>query len=87
MTGVQTCALPISEILYNCADSLRALGILFYSFMPSTCEKLWAQLGADKSIGDLTATSISECSKWGVLPAGSKVIKGEILFPRLEKKE
>ncbi len=76
----------LEEVLYHCADSLRSLAILFYSFMPTTCEKLWKQLGADNSIGELSKQSIDDAKAWGMLPAGSKVVKGEILFPRLENK-
>jgi methionyl-tRNA synthetase len=74
----------LEEVLYNCAESLRALATLLYPFMPETCEKLWKSLGADKAIGELAKADLPNVANWGVLPAGSKVVKGEILFPRLE---
>jgi len=73
------------EILYNTAESLRALAVLLHPVMPEVTEKLWRSLGADKSIGDIKSQKISEVANWGQLPAGSTVTKTEVLFPRLEE--
>jgi len=75
----------LSEILYNTAESLRALAVLLHPVMPDATEKLWRSLGADTSIGDIKSQKISQVSIWGQLPAGSKVTKTEVLFPRLEE--
>ncbi len=75
----------LAEILYNTAESLRALAVLLHPVMPEVTEKLWRSLGADKSIGDIKSQKISEVANWGQLPAGSTVTKTEVLFPRLEE--
>ncbi len=73
----------LDEILYNTAEALRALAVLLHPIMPISTHKLWESLGAKESLGEIGAQKISEVSKWGQLPAGAKITKGEILFPRL----
>jgi methionyl-tRNA synthetase len=75
------------EVLYNTAESLRALAVLLHPVMPSTTEILWESLGANTSIGTLDAQTISNVAKWGQLPQGTVVTKTPVLFPRLEIKE
>lgn len=74
----------LEAVLYNTAESLRALAVLLNSVMPATCEILWNSLGANESIGKLADQKISEVAKWGQLPAGSAVTKSAVLFPRLD---
>jgi len=74
----------LDAILYNTAESLRALAVLLHPIMPISTEKLWGYLGAETSLGNLNAQRLDEVSKWGQLKPGTKVSKGEILFPRLE---
>jgi methionyl-tRNA synthetase len=74
----------LDQILYNTAESLRALAVLLHPVMPEVTEKLWQSLGA-ASLGKIGDQQISNVSKWGQLPAGSKVVKTEVLFPRLEE--
>jgi len=71
------------EVLYNTAEGIRALAVLLHPVMPETCEKLWESLGAN-TLGALADQKIGDVAKWGTLPAGSKVTKGAVLFPRLE---
>ncbi len=77
----------LEEVLYNTAESLRALAILFHPIMPETSLKLWQSIGADTSIGEIGKQKVSEIGNWGQLPAGSKVLKAAPLFPRLETAE
>jgi methionyl-tRNA synthetase len=51
--------------------------------MPSASLKLWESIGA-ASLGALEDQRISKVATWGQLRPGSKVNKGEPLFPRLE---
>ncbi len=74
----------LDAVLYNTAESLRALAVLLNSVMPATCEILWQSLGANESIGELADQKIGSVSKWGQLPAGSLVTKSAVLFPRLD---
>jgi methionyl-tRNA synthetase len=77
----------LEEVLYNTAESIRALAVLLHPVMPETTEKLWASLGAEKSLGALSAQRIDSVATWGQLPQGSLVTKTPVLFPRLETKE
>ena len=77
----------LNEVLYNTAESLRALAVLLHPIMTATTEILWESLGANKSIGALSAQSISNVATWGQLPEGTIVTKTPVLFPRLEIKE
>ena len=77
----------LNEVLYNTAESLRALAVLLHPVMPGTTEILWESLGANSSIGSLGAQVISDVATWGQLPEGTFVTKTPVLFPRLEIKE
>ena len=48
-------------------------------FMPESCEKAFAQIGADKA-----AQSWDSAAVYGMLPAEVEVHKGETLFPRID---
>ena len=74
----------LEEVLYNTAESLRALAVLLNPLMPDTCEILWQSLGAQSTLGDLGAQTISSVAKWGQLSKGAVVTKTPVLFPRLE---
>jgi methionyl-tRNA synthetase len=77
----------LEEVLYNTAESLRALAVLLHPVMPATTEILWESLGANASIGPLGVQTISNVARWGQLPQGTIVTKTPVLFPRLEIKE
>jgi methionyl-tRNA synthetase len=74
----------LEEVLYNTAESLRALAILLHPVMPATCEILWSSLGAQEVLGNLNAQVIEKVAVWGQLPQGATVTKTPVLFPRLE---
>lgn len=74
----------LATILYTCAEALRAVAVLHHSVMPSTATKLWESLGAHETVGALEAQPISSAADWGVLKPGSRVVKGDVLFPRIE---
>jgi methionyl-tRNA synthetase len=71
----------LDRVLYATADSLRAVAVLLNAVMPKACASLWSALGAE---GDLAAQRISDVARWGHLSGGTKVVKGESLFPRIE---
>ena len=74
----------LEMVLYNTAESLRALAVLLHPVMPATCEILWQSLGAQVKLGDLSAQKIDEVAHWGQLPEGAIIIRTPVLFPRLE---
>jgi len=77
----------LEDVLYNTAESLRALAVLLHPVMPATTEILWESLGAKVSLGEIGAQKISDVATWGQLPQGATVTKTPVLFPRLEVKE
>ena len=69
----------LARVLYNLLESLRVCGTLLKPFMPGSMDKLAVQIGADEA-----AMSWEAAGKQGVLPAAATVVKGEILFPRID---
>ncbi len=78
-------AADLDRVLYATAESLRGVAVLLNPVMPKAAAKLWAALGAEPSLGPLTAQRVDEVATWGRLPGGSKVTKIEPLFPRIEE--
>lgn len=74
----------LATILYAAADSLRALAVLYAPVMPTTAQRIWELLGAEPALGPLTDQRVQDAGRWGVLPPGCTVTKGDALFPRLE---
>ena len=57
------------------------LALLTFPIMPRAAARLWSQLGVEEPLED---QRLPESATWGGLPPGTKVTKGEALFPRLE---
>ena len=68
----------LARVLYNLAETLRICTVLLQPFMPTTCEKIFAQLNveADGKTWDSAA--------FGTLPANATLHKGENIFPRID---
>jgi methionyl-tRNA synthetase len=77
-------ARDLDRVLYATAESLRALAVLLNPVMPKACARLWQSLGAEEHLGPLARQRVPEVARWGQLPAGATVTKGDVLFPRLE---
>ncbi len=73
----------LSTVLYNLAESIRVISVLIQPFMVHTSRKIWQQLSITE--GDLTAYDTAQT--FGLLPVGTKVLKGEVLFPRIDVEE
>ena len=69
----------LATVLYNLLEAVRVCTVLLIPFMPESCEKIFAQIGADES-----ARTWDSAAQWGVLPAAVSVTKGENLFPRID---
>ena len=69
----------LATVLYNLLEALRVSLVCLTPFMPESCEKAFAQIGADEA-----ARSWDAAGRYGVLPAEVEVRKGETLFPRLD---
>ncbi|MFH5184883.1 methionine--tRNA ligase [Paenibacillus sp. TAB 01] len=70
----------LGSVLYCLAESLRIASVMLQPFLTLTPRKMWQQLGIEA--GELTAWDTIH--KFGTLPAGTRVVKGEVMFPRLE---
>src|SRR3989304_461056 len=71
----------LSNVLHTLAEGLRIIAVYIYPFMPVTAEKLWQQLGLKKNFKDI---KLDEEVKWGSTISGTKVCKGDMLFPKIE---
>lgn len=78
----ETKADRLKTVMYNLAETLRITAILISPYIPMTSPKIYAQLG-------LTAPEqfLLEDAVWGKMPNGTKVCKGEPLYPRIEVTE
>ena len=70
----------LNGVLYVLAESLRHLAWMVLPFMPETSERIFVQLGVEKA--ELTQ-SLKDAQKWGGLKPGTKIKRGDALFPRL----
>lgn len=71
----------LATVLYNVVETIRILAILLQPFLTKAPAKIFAQLGV-KEEGEIL--SWDSAGKWGLIPAGRKIFKGEALFPRLD---
>ena len=72
----------LEAVMYNLADAVRNIAILISSMMPFTAPKIFAQLGLETPEQfDLDDVA------WGNFPDGTKVAKGQPIFPRIEEEE
>ena len=69
----------LMSVLYNLAECIRIVTILLKPFMPALAPRVSAQLGVD-----LTNATWADATTWAMTPAGTKVSKGDALFPRVD---
>lgn len=70
----------LATVMYNLAETLRIVSILIRPYLAKTPAKIWEQLGVSESL------EWEDAKKFGLLKSGTKVKKGENLFPRIENK-
>jgi methionyl-tRNA synthetase len=75
----------LSTVLYTICESLRAIAVLYHPVMPKATTSLWHQLGAEAGLGPIGTQRVQDSGRWGQLAPGAPVVKGEVLFPRLEE--
>lgn len=78
----ETKAARLQTVMYNLAETLRIVAILIAPFIPSTSPKIFTQLGLVVPEEFLLAEAV-----WGGIADGTKVQKGEPLYPRIEVTE
>lgn len=71
----------LDTVLYNLTEAIRIVSVLISPFMNETANKIYKQLGINKDAEVLTWESTHE---FGQIKEGTKVSKGEVLFPRID---
>ncbi len=70
----------LNTVLYNVIEVMRFATVMASPFMPTIADKVWLQLG----IADKPELHSWESLRWGLIPEGTAVQKGEVLFPRID---
>ena len=71
----------VAAVLGDCLETLRIVALLASPAIPNASAELWRRLG---QAGRPEEQRLPAAAAWGQLPAGSKLEKGESLFPRFE---
>lgn len=69
----------LDNVLYNLVETIRIITVALQAFMIEVPAKIFNQIGVDESLQNWESGKT-----FGLLQDGTKVIKGENLFPRLE---
>ena len=69
----------LARVMYDLLEAVRISAVLLTPFMPDTCAKIFAQIGACESCR--TWDSVRD---WGHLSSTVTVARGENLFPRID---
>ncbi|MBQ6061462.1 MAG: methionine--tRNA ligase [Clostridia bacterium] len=70
----------LANVMRNLAECVRFAAVLIGPFMPSTPERIFAQLGVEEP----ELKTWDSLQAFGGIKAGTKVHKGEALFPRID---
>ena len=70
----------LANVMRNLAECVRFTAVLVGPFMPSTPERIFAQLGVE----DPELKTWDSLQAFGGITAGTKVHKGDALFPRID---
>ncbi|MBU5443056.1 methionine--tRNA ligase [Paenibacillus sp. MSJ-34] len=73
----------LASVMAHLIESLRIASVMLQPFLTQAPHKVWAQLGI--SAGELT--SWGSIRTFGIIPAGTKLSKGEPIFPRLDAEQ
>ncbi len=73
----------LGNVMAHLAESLRRIAILLKPFLTKAPKEIFTQLNIDKD--DLT--SWESLSDFGIIPEGTKIVKGNPIFPRLDLNE
>ena len=70
----------LGTVLYHLAECVRRIAVLIAPFMPRTPERIFAQIG----VTDAGLKTWASLQGFGALEPGTRVQKGEALFPRID---
>ena len=70
----------LKTVIYNLLETIRIASVILTPYIPATAEKIFAQLGTDK-------TDYSTASSFGQLEAGKPLGEASTLFARIDEKK
>lgn len=73
----------LASVMRHLAEALRIASILLQPFLTLAPSRIWEQLG----IAEGGLTEWESGKTWGLIPAGTKLVKGSPIFPRLDVEE
>ncbi len=73
----------LSTVLYSLAEALRIISLYLWPFMPAKIDEMRRQLGLEPV--DSKRVLLGAAAEWGGLEPGTRVCKGEPLFPKIEE--
>lgn len=72
----------LEVVLYHLVDALRLMALMVSPIAPRAAQELWRRLGLD---GAVESRNYATDGRWGLFTAGTKVVGGDPLFPRVEE--
>ena len=70
----------LEAVMYHLAESLRIIAVLVDPVIPTGAPKIWEQLG----LQGFAQAMLDDVRTFGALPTGTKVVKGDPIYPRFE---
>jgi methionyl-tRNA synthetase len=70
----------LATVLYSACEAIRHLSVLFSAAIPAGCRRIRVQLGLPEE----ETRPLAEAVRWGDLAPGTRVERGESVFPRVE---
>ena len=69
----------LAAVMYNLLETIRICATLLLPFIPASCEKIFAQIGASADVQVWDTANV-----WGKLSQTVTVHKGDAIFPRVD---
>ena len=69
----------LAAVMYNLLETIRICATLLLPFIPASCEKIFAQIGAGVDVQTWDTANV-----WGKLSQTVTVHKGDAIFPRVD---
>lgn len=79
----------VGSILYNSAEALRIAALMLWPLIPESAGELLRRLGwgdPGEAVAQGGKGALEAWTSWGLLEAGTEIVKGAALFPRMDKK-
>ncbi|MFV5318828.1 methionine--tRNA ligase [Priestia megaterium] len=73
----------LASVMTHLAESIRHIAVLLQPFLTRTPEKIFAQIGVKEGV----LKTWESTTRFNMLKEGTKVEKGEPMFPRLDREE